>query len=246
VARANRLRGLLFDKDGTLVDFDRTWGPAVYAVMTILAAGDRGRLEALMAITHYVEDERRFLPTSPLIAGASVAFGHLWAQALDRQADARFLAELDGLFREEGLRFLQPIGCPAVIAACLASAGYALGIATNDTEESARAQARALELPMDFIAGYDSGFGAKPEPGMITAFADHLGVPASRIAMIGDSPYDLLAARAAGAVTIAVLSGPVGAAALAQMAPLADHVVDSIADLPGLLAQIDASGNDAR
>jgi phosphoglycolate phosphatase len=245
VASANRLRGILFDKDGTLVDFDRTWGPAVHAVMTILADGDRQRFEALMRVTHYVEDERRFLPTSPLIAGASAAFGPLWAQVLDRRADAAFLTELDRLFREEGLRFLHPIGRPAEVAESLIADGYVLGIATNDTEASARAQARALDLPMDFFAGYDSGFGAKPKPGMVTAFADHLGVPPSRTAMVGDSPYDLVAARAAGAVAIAVLSGPLGVAALEQMAPLADHVVDTIADLPGLFARMDADGSDA-
>jgi phosphoglycolate phosphatase len=27
------IRGILFDKDGTLVDFDRTWGPAAYSVI---------------------------------------------------------------------------------------------------------------------------------------------------------------------------------------------------------------------
>lgn len=85
------------------------------------------------------------------------------------------------------------------------------------------------------MAGYDSGHGAKPQPGMVTAFAAHLGVAPSRIAMVGDSPYDLVAARAAGAVSVAVLSGPLGPAARDTMAPLADYILDSVADLPALL-----------
>ncbi|KQP92076.1 HAD family hydrolase [Methylobacterium sp. Leaf117] len=229
--------GILFDKDGTLVDFDRTWGPAAYAVMSDLSGGDRGRLEALMRVSHYVEQEQRFLPTSPLIAGSSAGYGPLWADVLGRPAGPVLYAEMDALFRAAGLASLTPIKAPAQLAATLVAAGYALGIATNDAEASARAQCAALGLDPHcaFVVGYDSGHGSKPKPGMVTAFADHLGVPARRIAMVGDSPYDLVAARSAGAVSIAVLSGPLGPAARDEMGPLADHILDSIADLPALL-----------
>lgn len=235
----SRLSGILFDKDGTLVDVDRTWGPAAHAVMSTLARGDRGRFERLMAVSHYVEDERRFLPTSPLIAGSSAAYGPLWAEVLGREAGPDFFSEMDRLFREEGLLALSPIGEPARIAEALAASGYVLGIATNDAEASARAQARALGLEpfLAFVAGYDSGHGAKPGPGMVSAFADALGVLPGRIAVVGDSACDLIAAKAAGAVGIAVLSGPLGEAARDEVAPLADHVVGSIEDLPALLGR---------
>ncbi|GJE15967.1 HAD family hydrolase [Methylobacterium marchantiae] len=238
--RPRHLAGILFDKDGTLVDFDRTWGPAVYAVMESLTGGDRARLEDLMAVSHYVEEERRFLSTSPLIAGSSAAYGPLWAKVLGRPAGPAFYGEMDRLFRTEGLRHVRPIGDPAGTARHLAEAGYAVGIASNDSEASARAQGDALGLTahLAYVAGYDSGHGAKPEPGMVGAFAVHLGVGGDRIAMVGDSPYDLVAGRAAGAVTIAVLSGPLGEAAREVMAPLADHVIGSIADLAGLLERI--------
>ncbi len=70
---------------------------------------------------------------------------------------------------------------------------------------------------------------------MILAFARRLGVPASRVAMVGDARHDLSAAKAAGAVAIAVLSGP---ANRDELAPLADHVVEDIAALPDLLTQL--------
>lgn len=240
----DRLRGILFDKDGTLIDFDRTWGPAAYAVMHRLADDDRGGVEALMRVSHYVEAERRFRPTSPLIAGSAAAFGALWAEKLGRAAGPDFYGEMNRLFREEGLRSLTPIGAPDVVVRSLAASGYALGIATNDTEASARAQAARLGLDphLDFIAGYDSGFGSKPEPGMVLAFAAQLGVSPARVALVGDSPYDLAAARAAGAVAIAVLSGPLGDGGRDEMEPLADHVIGSIADLPGLLAELATCG----
>jgi phosphoglycolate phosphatase len=46
-----------------------------------------------------------------------------------------------------------------------------------------------------------------------------------------------MAARAAGALAIAVLSGPLGRDALA---PLADHIVADVAALPALLAELAA------
>src|SRR5262245_56990962 len=103
------LHGILFDKDGTLVDFDATWGPAAYEVMRVLSEGDEGKFKALMAISHFVEGERRFLPTSPLIAGSSAEYGPLWANALGRRADAELFREMDDLFATFGLSSLSPI-----------------------------------------------------------------------------------------------------------------------------------------
>jgi len=68
---------------------------------------------------------------------------------------------------------------------------------------------------------------------MVLAFADFLGAPPSRIVMVGDSVHDLTAARTAGAVAVAVLSGPAERSALERHA---DYVIDHIGALPGLLA----------
>ena len=78
------LRAILFDKDGTLIDFDATWGPAAYEVMRALACGDEAAFADLVRVSEYVLEERRFLPTSPLVAGSSASYGPLWAQALKR------------------------------------------------------------------------------------------------------------------------------------------------------------------
>ncbi len=234
------IRGILLDKDGTLIDFDGTWGPAAYEVMRTLADGDAGKLDALVAVSHYVLAERRFLPTSPLIAGSSASYGPLWAQALGREPGESFYAEMDDLFRFWGLESLSPIGTPALLVADLVAAGYHVGIATNDAEASARAQAEALGLTpyLPYIAGYDSGFGGKPEPGMVLGFARHHRLDPSEVAMIGDSTHDLISARAAGAVSVAVLTGPLGEAARDEVAPYADHVIGTLADLPALLADL--------
>ena len=205
--------------------------------MTALAGGDRARLERLMLVSEYIEEERRFRPTSPLIAGSSAHYGPLWAEALGREPGEALYGEMDELFRLGGLRHLAPIGMPAAILQELAGRGLHLGIATNDAEASAHAQANALGISdlMSFVAGYDSGFGGKPDPGMVTAFVQHHGLAPSEVALIGDSTHDLVAARAAGVIAVAVLTGPLGAAARPEIEPHADYVLDSIADLAAWL-----------
>lgn len=232
------LTALLFDKDGTLVDFDRTWGPAAGAVIRTLAAGDAGAFARLAAVSHYVEAEQRFLHTSPLVSGSSHHYGPLWAEALGRPATTEFFALMDRLFAQEGLRHLAPIGRPRTALERLKAAGLDLGIVTNDAEASARAQAEALGLSdlLTAIHGYDSGFGSKPAPGMITAYAERFGHRPEAVAVVGDTAHDLNAARAAGARFILVRSGPIPVAGLLDEA---DLVVESVDDLPGLLIGAD-------
>ena len=226
---------LLFDKDGTLVHFDQTWGPACGAAMRTLAGDDAAALARLQAVSHYLPSEGRFLHTSPLVSGSSAHYGPLWAEALGRSATPDFLSEIDELFAREGLAFLTPIGRPQATLAHLRRAGFTLGIVTNDAELSARRQAEALGiLPLlAAVHGYDSGFGSKPGPGMVAAFGARFGLAPHAMAVIGDSTHDLQAARGAGARFIAVRSGP---APIDDLLAEADLVVDSIDDLPLLLA----------
>ncbi len=233
------LAGLLFDKDGTLVDFDRTWGRAGYEVMLRLGRDDAAAVRRLVRVMHYSVDERRFASTSPLVAGAPDTYVHLWAEALGRLNDTAILEELDRAFADETLRALTPLAEPRAVLRRCASRGLKLGLATNDSEASARRQLVALGVDayMDFVAGYDSGHGGKPGPGMVLAFARAIGVEPGRVAMVGDSPFDLISARSAGAMAVAVLSGP---ARHDELEHLADYVLDGIADLPALVDRLTA------
>ncbi|MBP2148826.1 HAD family hydrolase [Xanthobacter flavus] len=228
------LTALLFDKDGTLVHFDRTWGRAAGAVMRQMAHDDAHAVARLEAVSHYLADEERFLPTSPLVSGSSAHYGPLWAHALGRPADAGFLAEIDRLFAAEGLLNLTPIGHPARVLGELKAAGFALAIVTNDAEENARQQAEALGFLhlLDAVHGYDSGFGSKPGAGMVAAFAERFCHRPHAMAVVGDSAHDLAAARGAGARFILVRSGP---APVDDLVGDADLVVDSVDDLPEIL-----------
>ena len=228
------LKGLLFDKDGTLIDFDLTWGPAGHEVITALAAGRQDVFDRLVALSDYCLETMRFKPESHIIAGSSAEYGALWCEAVGHPDLAEFKTLMDRMFKDAARKSLAPIGDPLGILSGLKQSGYAIGIATNDSEYGAHEQAKALGLMpiLDFIAGYDSGYGGKPGPGMVHAFARQCGLQEREVALIGDSTHDLHAARAAGAVAIAVLSGP---ASRDVLAPHADFVIESILDLPELV-----------
>jgi phosphoglycolate phosphatase len=231
------LRAILFDKDGTLVDFHATWGEATHAVMQRMAGGDEAKFRLLAEVNHYDVAARRILPTSPLIAGSSADYGISWAEVLGEEPGEAFNARMDRLFVEEATHSVVALGAPRDILATLKREGYVLGIVTNDSEDGARAHCDKLGLTpwLDAIIGYDSGHGRKPEPGQIRAFAKKHGLTSRETALVGDSLHDLHAAKAVGVVGIAVLSGLAGAQ---ELTAHADHVIPDIMALPALLRSL--------
>ncbi|ETX28376.1 HAD family hydrolase [Roseivivax isoporae] len=228
---ARRIEAILFDKDGTLFDFAATWNAWADALLARLAGPDRGRAEALAAAIGFDRATCRFLPESPVIAGTTREAA---LRLLPHLPDAR-LERLEALLVAEAARAPQVPAVPlAPLLDALAARGLRLGVATNDAAAAARAHLDAAGVAdrFDFVAGYDSGFGGKPAPGQLLAFADAVGIPPARIAMVGDSLHDLHAARAAGMTALAVLTGP---ATAADLQDAADAVLPHIGGLPGWL-----------
>jgi phosphoglycolate phosphatase len=235
------IQAILFDKDGTLVDFQRTWGPATHTVLTKLSNGDTTTFERLAMVSLYDPAERRLLPGSPVVIETTYGYGKLWAQALGIPVTPEFIDHIDALFFQETLDHLTPIGDVAALLEGLRVRGYRLGLMTNDADANTRAQLRQLGLDelLEFIAAYDSGYGHKPDPAPVLAFAQFAGLAPAEIAVVGDTEHDLVAARAAGATAIGVLSGPVPRE---RLAPHADVLLPSIAKLDDWLSSISANG----
>ena len=110
---------------------------------------------------------RRLMPGCPVISEATDVYGRtLGAGARPRRYATNFEREIDRLFLETTLEHLRPIGRSARRAgrAC-GSGGYRLGIMTNDADANTRAQMQRLGIDdlVEFVAGYDSGFGQKPD-----------------------------------------------------------------------------------
>ena len=228
------VRAVLFDKDGTLVDVQATLGPATCEVLRTLSGGKPDLFFHLADLTRVDTRAQRLLPGCPVISEATDVYGALWARALNQPLTVAFLQRIDALFLQETLRHLRPVGDPAAVMRTLRTRGYSLGVVTNDAEASARQhlQRFGVDTLVTFVPGYDSGFGQKPDAYPVQAFAARANVRASDVAVIGDSPHDLLSARAAGAVAIGVLSGPNSAEVLK---PHADVLLPSIMELPDWL-----------
>jgi HAD superfamily hydrolase (TIGR01509 family) len=84
-------------------------------------------------------------------------------------------------------------------------------IATSGLIGSAAPTLALLELPPDVpVITRDMVAHAKPDPDLFRAAAVRLGVPITETVVVGDSVWDLLAARRAPALGIGVLSGGYG------------------------------------
>lgn len=223
-----RAEAVLFDKDGTLFGFEATWGPWAERVIGELSGGAPARATVLARAVGYDLTAGAFLPESPVIAGTNREAAELLAAALPGADPAALEFWLAERAAEAPLSEAVPL---APLMQALGAAGMTLGVMTNDSEASARAHLRAarVERAFAFVAGADSGHGAKPAPGPLLAFARAAGVAPSRVVMVGDSPHDLHAGRAAGMQTVAVLTGPADEASLAA---LADVVLPDIGHLP--------------
>ncbi|KIC42110.1 phosphatase [Ruegeria sp. ANG-R] len=224
---------LVFDKDGTLFDFAATWGTFGRTALERLSDGDMRLASELGRAIGFDLAQESYEPDSVVIAGtvdevAGALKPHLPELSLEQLVETlnRASAEARQIPAVPLAPFLDE----------LRQAGLKLGVATNDAEMPALQHLHSVGVRdhFDFVAGYDSGHGYKPGPGQLLAFARHVEVEPSCIAMVGDSLHDLEAGRAAGMATIGVLTGMATAETLE---PLADVVLPDIGHIPGWLSK---------
>lgn len=234
------IKGVLFDKDGTLLEFNKTWGPAARRVIRLLSGGDSARLQALTDLVGFAPGSDDLDPRSLLVSAGTDEYAGPWAKVLGRPASPDFFAEVDALFAKAVLETLAPIAQARPALQRLHRRDMPMGVATNDAELNARQQVDALGFSpyLPFVAGYDSGHGGKPGPGMILAFARALGVPPGSLVLVGDTLHDMHAAKNAGARAIAVLTGVHGLAARAMITPHADIVIETLDELDEAIAAL--------
>lgn len=225
------IKGIIFDKDGTLFDFNATWGAWTRRMLEAEVGGDPALFDALAEVMGYDPVGERFHPGSVVIASTVSETADHMLQVLKGVDKADLIARMNAA----ATQVVQVEATPLVpYFDTLRQTDLALGIATNDAESSAlrHLERAGVRQHFDFIAGYDSGHGAKPGPGQMQAFCALTGLDAGVCAMVGDSLHDLDAGRAAGMLTIGVLTGPAPAE---ELAPQADVVLPTIADIPGWL-----------
>jgi phosphoglycolate phosphatase len=229
---------IVFDKDGTLIEFHLMWGAWVDRLANRLETESglslRDGLYALLG----VDDDTGLIHAHGLLAATPMS--------RIREAVAAFVAEA-GAGRERAeaalalawdapdpVALARPVTDLKPLFERLRRRVRLFAVATSDDRDPTVRTLESLGIAGEFagLACADDGIPNKPAPDPVLRLCERLGVPPHRTAVVGDSPFDLRMGRAAGvARTIAVLTG-VGD--LATLEPLADVVLPSIAELaPG-------------
>jgi len=226
------MRGILFDKDGTLIDFGSSWSRAYRELSLDLCDGDSDAALALLAAGGFDPVSERCQPGSVLAAGNTLDIARFWFPTLSGSEFQALVTRMDGVFYENGIRYSVLLPGAAETLAQLKRSGYTMGVATSDGTAATKAALASLDVTqyLPYVFGYDSVPRPKPAPDMVHGFCAATGLNAAEIVVIGDNSHDLEMARSAGAgAAIGVLSGT---SREADLAPLADAILPSICDLP--------------
>ncbi len=216
-----RPAGILFDLDGTLVD-------------TVDARID-GWLEALEAAGLPAERDR----VAPMIGMDGKRLAREVADAAGRDLPED---ETEAIDRAAGASFdrrntaPRPLPGAGRLIEAVEAAGIPWVIATSSRAEQVRASVAALGLakPPEIVDGSHVQH-AKPAPDLLLLAAEKLGAAPGRCWAVGDSTWDVRAARAAGMAAVAVVAGSaVGGDVLREAG--ASLVVGTLEDLGQVLA----------
>ena len=192
----DRAQAFLFDLDGTLVD-------SVYQhVLAWRDALDRAGIDLSVWRIH-----RKVGMSGGLFANALL-------RETGREVTAEQAAELRRLHAESYATLagdVRPLPGARELLVHLTTAGVPWAIATSGYRESAGPVLELLELPPDVpVITRDLVERAKPDPDLFLAAADALELAAETCVVVGDSVWDLLAARRARSLGIGMLSGGYG------------------------------------
>jgi phosphoglycolate phosphatase len=235
-------RLVIFDKDGTLIDFAATWVPLIRKRITLLvkALGRDGEMKTVLLRAWGIDptsgriDPRGPCPVSPraeeIIIGTLALYqqGYPWDEA--RQWVTQAFDEADATTDRKQL--LRPIPGIGRLLSQLKQSGFSLALATNDERRDTEAMISDLGWDSLFDRVLCSGEASqpKPHPEMVLSICRDLSVLPREAIFIGDTVNDMKMGKRAGlALTIGVVEG--GVTPREDLEKVADVVVDSIRDL---------------
>ena len=217
---------MLFDLDGTLVD-------SVYQhVLAWREALERAGLPLAVWLIH-----RRIGMSGGLMVNALAReIGHTLT-AKEGEQIQQFHAEAYRRYAPQ----VRPLRGARELLAYLAQNKVPHAIATSGKIESAGPTLKSLGVGPDVpIVTRDQVARAKPDPDLFLAAAEKLGVPIEHSVVVGDSIWDLLAARRARAIGVGLMSGGYGQEELERAG--AYRVYQDPADLMAHLDEVGVRG----
>ncbi|MFC9388938.1 HAD family hydrolase [Streptomyces venezuelae] len=210
-------RAALFDVDGTLVDSN-----ALHVVAWWEALRQGGHDVPTHAVHRAIG-----LPGEKLLE-------HLLGPDRDRSGDDRLSAAHDTLYGAYFER-LRAFDGAAELLSTLAGGGWTVVLVTSakDRELEALRAAVDADAAISATATADDVAEGKPAPDPIEHALSLAGVPAERAVLVGDSVWDMEAARRAGVLCVGLLCGGIPRADLegAGAAAVYDDAKDLLAHL---------------
>lgn len=209
----SRVKAVLFDLDGTLVDTEELILASFrYATKTVTG---------------------RDIPDSELRAkiGQPLTVQMWdWADGSQEVHDKLFDTYLEHNDRVH-LQLIKSFPGTIGVLQTLRDAGLSLGIVTSKRSENARRAMKSTKIDGFFecLVAPDAFPAHKPDAAPVAHGCELLGVLPDECIYIGDSPFDLQAGRSAGCETVAALWGMFPREALLAERP--DHAIESLAEL---------------
>jgi phosphoglycolate phosphatase len=233
-------KGIVFDKDGTLIDFNSTWLPVYRYAALEVAKNNRPLADELLNQHGYDPDASRFIGGSLLAVGNNHAIAHAWARHLvdvvDETEIETLSVRLNQIFQQQVALSATPVQGLKATLQHLTRAGLKLGVATSDSYQGIHNTLEAFDVisEFEFLCGYDSGHGLKPDPGMVLAFCAAMSLEPAEVIVVGDNRHDIeMGKNARAGYCIGVLTGT---STRDELEDLADVVFDDITDLVRLIS----------
>jgi HAD superfamily hydrolase (TIGR01509 family) len=191
------IRAFIFDIDGTLVDSFEAYYKAFNQGLADLKMGrlDRKILRSYLAEGLSLRDILQKVLSSPM---DDISYGMCRQKIMSR-------------FREVEQGGVKPFPGVKELFEQLTARGFKIGVATgrtsSPTDEWERFKKLGLDKYIDAIVTSAEVVHRKPAPDAVTECAKRLNVPVGQCCVIGDTELDIVAAKSAGAVAVAVTTG---------------------------------------
>lgn len=209
-------RAILFDKDGTLLDFMQLWGKWVETLLSLMegylfSIDIEKKMATLPSLLGIKYDEQGLMidydRTGPLAMGTeeeitSLLAWQLYEVGVPWDEGLKLVARFSStaMVEVKKLRPAQPIvGICELLESCRNS-GILLGVVTSDRTSEAVEHLGWVELSSYFksMVGRDRVTHGKPDPEMVILACRELGVSPNEVVVIGDSNVDMRMGKAAG------------------------------------------------